>query len=90
MYACAAASSPFITSVGGTWSQLPEIAFQVSSGGFSNYFARPKYQDKAVQGFLSAAKLAKRLPPASKYNATGMPSGERERERERERGCAYA
>ncbi len=31
---------------------LPEVATDFSAGGFSNYFPRPDYQDKAVPTFL--------------------------------------
>ena len=65
------AACPFITVVGGTWCQKPEIAFEISSGGFSNYFARPQYQDKAVGWFLKSARKAGKLPPPHRYNATG-------------------
>lgn len=49
------ASCPYVTAVGGT-TNVPEIASVISSGGFSNYFARPSYQDAAVSEYL--AKLA--------------------------------
>jgi tripeptidyl-peptidase-1 len=39
---------PWITSVGGTQAYGPEIAWLDSSGGFSNYWERPKYQQDAV------------------------------------------
>jgi tripeptidyl-peptidase-1 len=41
-----------ITSVGAT-SGVPETAASFSSGGFSNLFARPSYQDSAVASYLS-------------------------------------
>jgi len=63
------ASSPYITAVGGTWQQKPEVAFEISSGGFSNYFARPQYQEKAVRAFFKTAHGT--LPPKHRYNATG-------------------
>jgi len=44
-------SCPFITSVGGT-TNVPEVAVSFSGGGFSHYFARPSYQDAAVEAFL--------------------------------------
>ncbi|KAI0349765.1 family S53 protease-like protein [Trametes cingulata] len=44
---------PFVTSVGGTQSFSPEEAWTGSSGGFSNYYARPSYQDSAVSSYLS-------------------------------------
>ncbi|KAG2367593.1 peptidase S8/S53 domain-containing protein [Suillus spraguei] len=56
-----------VTAVGGTVS-IPETAVDFSSGGFSNYFARPAYQEAAVSAYL--AKLA---PDTYKglYNSTG-------------------
>ncbi|KAG2367594.1 peptidase S8/S53 domain-containing protein [Suillus spraguei] len=61
------ASCPYVTVVGGTVS-IPETAVDFSSGGFSNYFARPAYQEAAVSAYL--AKLA---PGTYKglYNSTG-------------------
>ncbi|KAL0573727.1 hypothetical protein V5O48_008223 [Marasmius crinis-equi] len=46
-------SCPFITSVGGTTQTNPEVAVSFSGGGFSNYFARPSYQDATVTAFLN-------------------------------------
>jgi tripeptidyl-peptidase-1 len=43
---------PYVTSVGGTTGALPESAAELSGGGFSNIFPRPKYQKKAVPAFL--------------------------------------
>ncbi|KAG1818970.1 peptidase S8/S53 domain-containing protein [Suillus subaureus] len=40
-----------VTSVGGVVS-IPEIAVPFSSGGFSNYFAHPVYQEAAVSAYL--------------------------------------
>lgn len=47
------ASCPFVTSVGGTYQINPERAISFSSGGFSDRFARPSYQDDAVSSYLS-------------------------------------
>ncbi|EJD01556.1 tripeptidyl peptidase A [Fomitiporia mediterranea MF3/22] len=47
------ASCPFVTAVGGTIF-IPEVAVDFSGGGFSNFFARPKYQDEVVQAYLDA------------------------------------
>ncbi|KAA1471816.1 family S53 protease [Dentipellis sp. KUC8613] len=44
---------PFVTSVGATAFLPPEEAAPYSSGGFSNIFARPSYQDAAVSKFLT-------------------------------------
>lgn len=41
-----------LTSVGGTTSFGPEVAVDFSSGGFSNLFPRPSYQDDAVRRYL--------------------------------------
>ncbi|KAK7045104.1 family S53 protease-like protein [Favolaschia claudopus] len=47
------ASCPYITAVGGTESFSPEIATNLTGGGFSNLFPRPWYQhDATIQGFL--------------------------------------
>lgn len=46
------ATCPYITGVGGTVDFNPEIAWDGSSGGFSNYFKRPWYQNRAVEGYL--------------------------------------
>ncbi|CAF9912746.1 MAG: hypothetical protein GOMPHAMPRED_007758 [Gomphillus americanus] len=42
------ATCPYLTAVGGTQELTPEIAWTSSSGGFSDYFARPSYQDSAI------------------------------------------
>ncbi|KAI6018299.1 peptidase S8/S53 domain-containing protein [Pisolithus marmoratus] len=44
------ASCPYVTTVGGTM-YIPETAASFSSGGLSNYFSRPSYQDNAVSDF---------------------------------------
>ncbi|KAG1868043.1 peptidase S8/S53 domain-containing protein [Suillus tomentosus] len=61
------ASCPYVTAVGGTVN-IPETAAAFSGGGFSNYFARPAYQEAAVSEYL--AMLA---PDTFKgiYNSTG-------------------
>lgn len=45
-------SCPFVTSVGGTHRINPEQATYFSSGGFSEIFPRPSYQDPAVGWYL--------------------------------------
>ncbi|KAL0069551.1 hypothetical protein AAF712_003209 [Marasmius tenuissimus] len=47
------AGCPFVTAVGGTTRTNPEVAVSFSGGGFSNYFARPDYQNTAVTTFLN-------------------------------------
>jgi len=51
------ASCPYVTAVGGTRSYPEVVAFDPRNGyasgsGFSNYFARPKYQDKVVKEYI--------------------------------------
>lgn len=46
------AACPFVTSVGGTYHVKPERAIGFSSGGFSDRFPRPSYQDAAVTKYL--------------------------------------
>ncbi|KAI0064450.1 subtilisin-like protein [Artomyces pyxidatus] len=48
------ATCPFVTAVGGTTGVNPEKAASLSSGGFSNYFARPSYQSTVVPSFISS------------------------------------
>ncbi|KAG9239626.1 putative Tripeptidyl-peptidase sed2 [Amylocarpus encephaloides] len=45
------AACPYLTSVGGTY-HYPERAVPFSSGGFSDRFPRPSYQDRAVKDYL--------------------------------------
>jgi tripeptidyl-peptidase-1 len=63
------ASSPWVTAVGGTTKQNPEVCASFSSGGFSNYFARPSYQDAAVKGYFNSGQSG--LPSSSLYNTSG-------------------
>lgn len=46
------AACPFVTSVGGTHHVEPEVATYFSSGGFSDRFPRPAYQEAAVTRYL--------------------------------------
>ncbi|KAF8264517.1 subtilisin-like protein [Lactarius quietus] len=43
---------PYVTSVGGTMNSGPEVAAPPSSGGFSNYFKVPSYQNDTVPPYL--------------------------------------
>ncbi|KAH9174164.1 subtilisin-like protein [Lactarius sanguifluus] len=47
------ATCPYVTAVGGTTSFTPEVAADLSGGGFSEYFLRPEYQQRAVSTFLN-------------------------------------
>ncbi|KAJ7228219.1 tripeptidyl peptidase A [Mycena pura] len=62
-------SCPYVTSVGGTMS-IPEVSANFSGGGFSDYFPRPKYQDKAVSGYLNQLQGK---PYDGLYNRCGIP-----------------
>ncbi|KAK1658324.1 peptidase S8/S53 domain-containing protein [Colletotrichum godetiae] len=46
------ASCPFVTGVGGVRGIAPERASDFSSGGFSDKFARPAYQEQVVPAYL--------------------------------------
>ncbi|KAK2861304.1 vesicle formation at the endoplasmic reticulum [Arthroderma sp. PD_2] len=46
------AGCPFVTSVGGTHQINPEVAVHFSSGGFSERYARPWYQEYDVNHYL--------------------------------------
>ncbi|KAE8352298.1 peptidase S8/S53 domain-containing protein [Aspergillus coremiiformis] len=48
------ASCPWVTSVGATSRTSPERAVYFSSGGFSDYWPRPEWQDAAVSGYLES------------------------------------
>ncbi|KAI0676459.1 subtilisin-like protein [Trametes maxima] len=61
------ASCPYVTAVGSTFGLPPETAANFSSGGFSNIFARPPYQDDAVSGYLAALGNTN----AGLFNASG-------------------
>ncbi|OAP59273.1 hypothetical protein AYL99_06571 [Fonsecaea erecta] len=62
------ASCPWVTSVGGTGEVQPEIAEQLSGGGFSDVFARPAFQHGAVETYLNTTIKDKF---AGLYNRTG-------------------
>ncbi|XP_009465834.1 PREDICTED: tripeptidyl-peptidase 1 [Nipponia nippon] len=67
------ASSPYVTTVGGTSFKNPflvtaEVTDYISGGGFSNVFPMPDYQAAAVRRFLGSAS---KLPPSSYYNSSG-------------------
>jgi len=68
------ASSPSITSVGGTEmsgfiENGHEIVNGLSGGGFSDVFSQPAYQKQAVQGYIKS--IGKKLPAQRYWNATG-------------------
>jgi len=67
------ASSPWVTTVGGTgfsnpFSVGPEFAYEISGGGFSNVFSTPDYQKEHVDTYFH---IGSKIPPAQYYNKTG-------------------
>jgi tripeptidyl-peptidase-1 len=61
------AACPYVTSVGGTYHIAPEEAIYFSSGGFSDLWPRPSYQDQAISNYLK--KLGSRWQGL--YNPAG-------------------
>ena len=61
------ATCPYVTSVGGTTKTSPEVAAELSSGGFSDRFPRPQWQESAVCNYLQLLGDTQ----AGLYNATG-------------------
>ncbi|KAF7662662.1 hypothetical protein LDENG_00231180 [Lucifuga dentata] len=67
------ASSPYVTTVGGTSFKNPfkvtyEVTDYISGGGFSNVFKMPDYQASAVDNYL---KGTAGLPPQVYFNSSG-------------------
>ncbi|KAM9290561.1 tripeptidyl-peptidase 1 [Gastrophryne carolinensis] len=67
------ASSPYVTTVGGTSFKNPfqvtyEVSDYISGGGFSNVFPMPDYQVSAVARYLNSST---KLPPENYYNRSG-------------------
>ncbi|PVH98258.1 tripeptidyl-peptidase-like protein [Periconia macrospinosa] len=65
------AACPYVTSVGGTVNVEPEIAVDFSSGGFSDIWPRPAYQESAVSSYLS--KLGSRWENLYNPKGRGFP-----------------
>jgi len=62
------ATSPFVTTVGGTsLTGGVETSWPSSGGGFSNSFVAPAYQKDAIAAYLSSASL----PDSGLFNKTG-------------------
>lgn len=61
------ADCPYVTAVGATASYSRTTAADFSAGGFSNYFARPSWQEDAVSGYINALNGSH----AGWYNASG-------------------
>ncbi|KAF1842976.1 tripeptidyl-peptidase-like protein [Cucurbitaria berberidis CBS 394.84] len=65
------ASCPYVTSVGGTARVEPEQAVDFSSGGFSDLWLRPAYQEDAVSGYLE--QLGSRWEGLYNRDGRGFP-----------------
>jgi len=65
------ASCPYVTSVGGTIRVEPEEAVDFSSGGFSDIWDRPMYQEDAVSSYLK--KLGDRWQGLYNPKGRGFP-----------------
>lgn len=64
------APSPYVTAVGGTSGgglAPPETAASISSGGFSNRWARPAWQEEAVSKYLKMSNV----PDEKFFNTSG-------------------
>lgn len=61
------ASCPYVTSVGATAPYSTVAGADLSAGGFSNYFARPAWQESAASGYIAALDGAHE----GWYNASG-------------------
>ncbi|KAK6581082.1 hypothetical protein PZA11_006570 [Diplocarpon coronariae] len=67
---------PYITSVGGTKGVSPEVAWDQSSGGFSNYFSQPRYQKAAVENYLAnhiSVATKNYYQPYTNFKGRGFP-----------------
>lgn len=67
------ASSPFVTTVGGTafvnpFTESAEYAYGISGGGFSNVFKQQSYQTAIVENYL---KTGPNMPADSYFNKNG-------------------
>ncbi|KAK8053292.1 hypothetical protein PG996_012593 [Apiospora saccharicola] len=65
-------SCPYVTAVGATGSTLPLQGSSMSGGGFSDYFARPEWQQGAAAEYLEVLHNRHRnASDARLYNASG-------------------
>jgi tripeptidyl-peptidase-1 len=65
------AACPYVTSVGGTVNVEPEEAVSFSSGGFSDQWKRPWYQEKQVKDYLT--QLGSKWEGLYNQNGRGFP-----------------
>jgi tripeptidyl-peptidase I len=65
------AACPWITSIGGTRGQAPEVGVRFSSGGFSDIHARPAWQDPFVPDYLKS--IGSTYAPYFNASGRGFP-----------------
>ncbi|KAK8084856.1 hypothetical protein PG997_006127 [Apiospora hydei] len=65
------AACPYVTSVGGTYGAGPEHAVAFSSGGFSDLWPMPAYQNASVTGYLQ--KLGSQWEGLYNQSGRGFP-----------------
>ncbi|KAH0254110.1 subtilisin-like protein, partial [Aureobasidium melanogenum] len=67
---------PYVTAVGGTQGIDPEVAWDDSTGGFSNYFPRAWYQEAAVETYLGSyisKSVQEYYTPYTNFSGRGFP-----------------
>jgi tripeptidyl-peptidase-1 len=64
-----------VTAVGGTSDVTPEVAWNASSGGFSNYFPRAWYQQSAVKTYFThvTAETKEYYSKYADFSGRGFP-----------------
>lgn len=67
------AASPYVTAVGGTGGIGGESAVGLSSGGFSDRWKRPKWQQAAVDAYLAEVNLTKNKPYINSTTGRAFP-----------------
>ncbi|KAJ5338606.1 hypothetical protein N7452_005334 [Penicillium brevicompactum] len=69
------ATCPYVTAVGGTSDVTPEVAWNASSGGFSNYFPQAWYQQSAVKEYFKhvTSETKEYYSKFADFNGRGFP-----------------
>jgi tripeptidyl-peptidase-1 len=67
---------PYVSAIGGTQGIDPEIAWDGSTGGFSNYFPRAWYQEAAIETYLGSyvsKAVQEYYTPFTNFSGRGFP-----------------
>lgn len=67
---------PYVSAIGGTQGLDPEIAWDGSTGGFSNYFPRAWYQEAAIETYLGSyisESVQEYYTPYTNFSGRGFP-----------------